>query len=235
MTVVLDPGHGGADKGAQYGQAKESDLVLNIAQKVKKLLNNDADFDVHLTRSEDLQLSLPSRVQKAENLNADLFVSLHANAAIDSRAQGAEFFFQNSVSPDEESLYLAHQENQLLQEQNRNTNQQVDPSKKADVVAILEDMQRQARLYNSLQLTQQLAQSWSDLSPRKTAIKQAPFYVISNTTMPSVLVEVGFLSNPKEARQLLRSEYQQELAQKIYKAIVGYKEKMDKVSNRTLD
>ena len=236
MTVMLDPGHGGGDKGANYGKAKEADLVLSVAQQLQSLLKKDPQFQVHMTRTQDEALTLPARVAKAESIGADLFISLHANAALDSRAMGAEFFFQNSVPPDQESLFLAHQENQLFQEQiEQETSESGAPSKKADVDAILKDLQRQNRLHSSYKFTHELTQAWSQNQGGRATIKQAPFYVISNTKMPSVLVEIGFLSNPEEARRLMRAEYQSELAQKIYKAVLAYKEKVDNPTKRTLD
>lgn len=101
-------------------------------------------------------------------------------------------------------------------------------SKKGDVAAIVEDLHRQNRLSSSLRLTQTLTQVWgTDNNAAQATIKQAPFYVISKTTMPSVLIEIGFLTNPREAKKLVSAEYQNDLAQKIYTALQSYKEKMD--------
>lgn len=238
LHIMLDPGHGGIDTGAVHGPARESDLVLKVAQRLKTLLEKDAQFKVSITRGHDRNVSLSTRVQLAEEAKADLFVSLHANAASDQRAKGVEFFFQNNLPPDEESLYLASQENQLI------TNTQElhelsggdELSKKGDVAAILEDLHRQHRMKSSLRLTQTLNHVWSrDTQAPQASIKQAPFYVISKTSMPSVLIEIGFLTNPREAKKLLTSEYQNDLAQKIYSALVSYKEKVDNRTAKTLD
>lgn len=235
---MLDPGHGGIDTGAVRGSAKEAELVLKVAQQLKKILEGDPQFKVTITRTTDKNISLPLRVQLAEKAKADIFVSLHANAAEDQRAKGVEFFFQNNLQPDEESLFLASQENQMIinSKEIHDISGGDDLSKKGDVAAILEDLQRQNRMKQSLRLTQTLTHVWdSDANAAPATIKQAPFYVVSKTSMPSVLIEIGFLTNPREAKMLLSADYQNNLAQKIYSALVSYKEKMDNHTAKTLD
>lgn len=238
LHILLDPGHGGVDTGAVRGPAKEADLVLKVAQQLKKILESDPQFKVTITRTTDKNISLPQRVELAEKVKADLFVSLHANAADDQRAKGVEFFFQNNLPPDEESLFLASQENQMIinSKELHEISGGDDLSKKGDVAAIVEDLQRQNRMHQSLRLTQTLARIWgTDANAAPTTIKQAPFYVVSKTSMPSVLIEIGFLTNPREAKKLLSADYQSSLAQKIYSALVSYKEKMDNHTAKTLD
>ncbi len=235
LHIMLDPGHGGVDTGAVYSGAKEADLVLKVAQRLKVLLDNDPSFKVSITRTTDRVVALPARVKMAEDAKAELFVSLHANAATDPRAKGVEFFFQNHLPPDEESLFLASQENQMMM--NSKDLHEIsggdDLSKKGDVAAIVEDLQRQNRMNSSLRLTQTLTRVWKkDAEAPHASIKQAPFYVISKTSMPSVLIEIGFLSNPKEAKRLLNTDYQKDLAQKIYTALLNYKEKLETVQPR---
>ncbi len=235
--IVLDPGHGGTDTGAVHSNIKEADLVLKVANKLKILLEKNDKFQVTMTRAADRNISLPDRVKLAEGSKADLFVSLHANAASDQRAKGVEFFFQNNLPPDEESLFLASQENQaVLNSAHASDDNSNELSKKGDVAAIVEDLRRQNRLNSSLRLTQVLTQTWeNDAKASQATIKQAPFYVISKTSMPSVLIEVGFLTNPREAKRLTSSDYQTDLAQKIYSALVSYKEKVDKAEAKTLN
>lgn len=235
---MIDPGHGGIDTGAVYGSTKEADLVLKVAHTLKKLLEDDPQFKVSITRTEDKNINLQSRVALAEKVNADVFVSLHANAATDKRAKGIEFFFQNSLQPDEESLFLANQENQriLNSKELHEISGGDDLSKKGDLAAIIEDLKRQNRMQQSLKLTQTLTQVWNlDRSAASATIKQAPFYVVSKTSMPSVLIEVGFLTNPTESKKLANSDYQTDLAKKIYSALSSFKEKMDNHTAKTLD
>lgn len=238
LHIMLDPGHGGVDTGAVHGAAKEADLVLKVAQRLKTLLEKDTQFQVTLTRAQDRNISLPARVKMAETAKADLFVSLHANAASDQRAKGVEFFFQNNLPPDEESLFLASQENQMIlnNKEIRDISGGDELSKKGDIAAILEDLHRQNRMVSSLRLTKTLTHVWNnDENAPQATIKQAPFYVISKTSMPSVLIEIGFLTNPREAKKLLTTDYQNDLAQKIYSALLSYKEKIDNHTAKTLN
>jgi N-acetylmuramoyl-L-alanine amidase len=238
LHILLDPGHGGIDTGAVYGATKEADLVLKVAQKLKTILAQDENFKVTMSRTEDRNVPLPDRVKLAESVGADLFVSLHANAALDNRARGVEFFFQNNLPPDEESLFLASQENQMIlnSRELHAISGGDDLSRKGDVAAIVEDLHRQNRLLSSFQLTQALTNIWAaDQTAATATIKQAPFYVISKTSMPSVLIEIGFLSNPREYKKLLSTDYQKDLAQKIYSGLRSYKEKMDNRTAKTLD
>lgn len=238
LHIMLDPGHGGVDTGAVHGPTKEADLVLKVAQHLKSLLEKDPQFKVSLTRTQDKNINLPARVAMAESAKADLFVSLHANAAEDKRAKGVEFFFQNNLQPDEESLFLASQENQMIlnSKELHDISGGEELSKKGDIAAIIEDLRRQNRMQESLRLTQTLTQVWnSDSEAANATIKQAPFYVVSKTSMPSVLIEIGFLTNPRESKKLVNPEYQSDLAQKIYSALQSFKEKMDNHTAKTLD
>lgn len=233
LQVMIDPGHGGVDSGSSHLGVQEKDLVLKVAGYLKTLLAENPQFTVQMTREKDQHISLRERVKKAEKAQADLFISLHANSNPSSRVKGTELYFQNSLPPDEESLMLAAQENQneISHEPAGRSPAAVEaPSKKGDVLAIVEDLQRQHRAKSSLKISQILANDWTPAT-----IKQAPFYVVSRTSMPSVLVEVGFLTHPEEAKRLSTLKYQQEIAQKIYKAVVQYKEMMDKIEGQALE
>lgn len=232
LQVMIDPGHGGVDSGTFHSGMKEKDLVLKVAGYLKTLLADNPQFSVQMTREKDQHLSLPERVKKAETAQADLFISLHANSNPDRRVKGTELYFQNSLPPDEESLMLADQENQAEKPGMDGKLHAVTdaPSKKGDIMAIVDDLHRQYRAKSSLKMTQLLSTDWPH-----SAIRQAPFYVVSKTTMPSVLVEVGFLSHPEESQKLNTAKYQQEIAQKIYKAVLQYKEMMDKIEGQALE
>jgi N-acetylmuramoyl-L-alanine amidase len=233
LQVMIDPGHGGVDSGTSHLGVQEKDLVLKVADYLKKLLADNPQFTVQMTREKDQQVSLSERVKKAEKSQADLFISLHANSNPSSRVQGTELYFQNSLPPDEEILVLAEQENQSEHGSSMaatGASLAESPSKKGDIRAIVEDLHRQHRAKSSLKITQLLAHDWV-----KASIKQAPFYVVSKTSMPSVLVEVGFLTHPEEAKKLSSVKYQQEIAQKIYKAVLQYKEMMDNIEGQALE
>lgn len=230
LQVMIDPGHGGVDSGTTHSGIHEKDLVLKVAGYLKTLLEDNPQFSVQMTRQKDQHLSLQERVKKAEKAQSDLFISLHANSNPDSRVKGTELYFQNSLPPDEESLMLADQENQTESATENKLHNNEAPSKKGDILAIVDDLHRQYRAKSSLKMTQLLATDWPH-----TAIRQAPFYVVSKTSMPSVLVEVGFLTHPEESKKLNTVKYQQEIAQKIYKAVLQYKEMMDKIEGQALE
>lgn len=218
---MIDPGHGGADRGAVYAGIKEADLVLSISQKLRELFENDARFRIQMSRAADHSVALPDRVRKAEDLNADLVVSIHANAAQDRRAHGVEFYVQNPMPIEEESLFLAHQESQLITPST--IHEDASLSKSKDVSAIIEDLQRQNKFFKSLDLGEALKKTWQKFQPKTlVSIKQAPFYMISQGRIPSVLVEIGFLSHPQESQLLKAPRYQNEIAQIIHRGILKY-------------
>ncbi len=220
-TVLIDPGHGGADRGAVYTGIKESELVLAVSQKLRQRFENDPRFRIQLSRDSDITMGLPDRVRKAEDLKADLIISIHANASEDARARGVELYVQNPMANDEETLFLAHQESQIVVP--TKTQEDGSLSKSKDVSAILEDLRRQNKFFKSLELSELLKKSWQNLRPKAlVSIKQAPFFVISQGRIPSVLVEIGFLSHPQESQLLKDPRYQKEVAQIIHQGILKY-------------
>lgn len=234
---MIDPGHGGIDNGAVYFDAKESEVALKVSLELKKLLEKDGDFQVSMTRTDDSHVSLEERVKKAEQQKADIFLSLHANASKDQRARGVEFYFQNHLAADEESMYLANLENKMSEQFGREEADQSvsDLSKKSDVLAIVEDLKRNTKMRQSHRLSQKLMQALESRQKLGSRIiRQAPFYVITKTRIPSVLVELGFISNPSEASQLQRPMYQKQLAERIFTGVKDYKEIVDKSELRSL-
>lgn len=226
LKILIDPGHGGADSGAVYGPARESEITLKVAQHLENFLKESPGFQVQLTRRDNRSLSLSERVRIAENGKMDLFLSIHANASTDQRARGVEFYFQNHLPPDEESLFLANLENQMMKETRQNSS---DISKKSDVMAILEDLKRNTKMRQSYTLSDHLLKAWNRKEKNNSnVIRQAPFYVISKTSVPSVLIELGFISNPRESQKLIQPEYQRKIAQKIFQGLQEYKEMVDK-------
>ena len=220
-TLMIDPGHGGADHGAVYAGVKEADLVLSVSQKLKRLFENDTRFRIQMTRDEDRTLTLQERVHNAEILQADLIVSIHANASVDRRARGVEFYVQNPLPNDEDSLFLAHQESQIVASKDFHEDDSLSRAK--DVAAIIEDLHRQNKFFKSLELSELLKKSWQNSRPKSlVSIKQAPFYVISQGRIPSVLIEIGFLSHPQESLLLKDLHYQTEIAHIIHQGILKY-------------
>lgn len=223
VNIVVDPGHGGNDKGAVYGKAQESKVVYDISMQLKELLLKNK-YEVSLTRNKDEFVSLKKRVEISQEKKADLFVSLHANATEDRRAKGIEFFLQ----PPKVSTTFAHKD--LTDEDLKFTNESttddtISLSKKADIKKIISDLHQQIKLKKSISLTSNLKKDLPGV------IKQAPFYVLTRTQVPSVLIEVGFLSHPKENKKLLSEEYQKHLAEKIYSSIENYNLKLSTSAN----
>src|ERR1035437_6847281 len=111
LTVMIDPGHGGRDHGAVKNGVFESNITLNVSRQLRDLLKKDRRFQVLLSRDEDTSVSLYRRAVLAKTKKADIFLSIHVNSSPDLRAKGVEFYFQNQLAPDQESMFLAHQEN----------------------------------------------------------------------------------------------------------------------------
>jgi N-acetylmuramoyl-L-alanine amidase len=213
--VVIDPGHGGSDLGAVRDSFVESKIVLQIAEKVKATLTalstSEKKIVVTLTREKDDTLSLKDRVALANDAGADLFVSLHANTSTSRSITGMEFYFNSPINP--------HKDKETFNSKNLSSN---------EVVAkIKDDFQFYDKTEKSLFLTKAFREKSAE-NVQKAVIKRAPFYVVERTSMPSVLVELGFISNRREARKLISEDYQNEMARLLSAAIIEYKEKSDK-------
>lgn len=208
FVLVVDPGHGGVDTGAVRGIFKESEITLKVAQKIQALIQSEAltnqsqNIEVILTRETNKSLSLENRVKVAEQKKADLFISLHANSSQASYVTGMEFYFKKADHatklPDIEANFA--------------------------VKRIVGDLTSFGQVRQSLkfnQLLQNQIRAWG--KDEKTVIKRAPFFVIEKTSMPSALIEIGYISNLSEAKLLLTDERQQEIAETIVKSIFDFK------------
>ena len=210
FSVILDPGHGGSDLGASRDTFIESKIVLQIAEKIKTELEAH-QITVYLTRGTDSNLSLQHRVDIANQLQADLFISLHANWSRSTSVNGLEFYFSSQNPASHRGLTHSPE------------------VRSEDVIEkIIADLTLLSRQKLSLEFSQQTQAQNPD---KKSVIRRAPFYVIENTEMPAVLVEVGFISNQREARKLVTPEYQDELARALSAAIHDYKTQF---SNKTV-
>ncbi len=226
-NIVIDPGHGGKDDGAVRGTLHEADIALSVAMELKELLSKNPNFNVTLTRENDKTLSLHERIQIAEKAQADLLISIHANASEDHRARGAEFYFQNQLAPEQEALFLASRENETAAELPSSNQDKL--SKKNDLHMILEDLGRNYRITRSALLAKTLLLNWQDHEhQRQQALQQAPFYLVSKLNIPSVLVELGFISHTQEAQRLADPARQKEMAYQLYQGLLKFKEVLDK-------
>ncbi len=222
-VIVIDPGHGGHDPGAiGPDNLCEKDVVLDIALKLKKILSADPDIKVYLTRDKDVFIPLEERTAIANSKNADLFVSIHANASTSREAKGIETYFLNWTD-NEEAMKVAARENQISLKNMKKMN------KGNDVLGVmLGDLERENKRDESLLLANYIQKTLVDeLSKNYKGVvdlstKWAPFYVLLGAEMPSVLVEVSFISNPHEARLLSRKAYREDLAKSIADGIDKY-------------
>lgn len=207
MTVVIDPGHGGDDTGAKGPSGTdEKDITLSIALKLAGELRERLGAMVLLTRDTDVFIPLEDRTAFANTNRADLFISIHVNAAANRDARGIETFFLSMDSTDEDSRRLAAFENSVGQSAE-------DASfEGGDLREILLDMASTSSHHESSRLAEAVHMSMLGATGREgRGIKQAPFTVLVGATMPAILVEVGFISNPSEGK-LLASKKEQALA-----------------------
>lgn len=231
LHIIVDPGHGGRDDGAVRKGRREADIALQVAKELARLLENNPNFKVTMTRTRDATVSLSERTDLAKSLKGDLFLSIHVNASSDPRAQGVEFYFQNQLPPDEDSLFLANKENAKGPISRSQVIHPADPSQflSGDVKFIVQDLQKNYHIEASSEMAKSLASAWSGQNSRRSRrIRQAPFFVVSNVSMPSALVELGFISNKNEAKKLIRKNYQKKLATNLYLGLINFKELLDK-------
>ncbi|MFH2128382.1 MAG: N-acetylmuramoyl-L-alanine amidase [Pseudomonadota bacterium] len=219
--VVIDPGHGGKDPGAQYKGTQEKALVLDIARRVAVKLRKLLGAEVLLTRESDTYLDLEERTAFANTKDADIFVSIHANAAASHRLNGIETYFLNLAS-DEESMRVAARENAT-------TTRSI-----SDLQVILNDLMLNSKINESNRLARSVQGSLLSSTRQKAKVndlevKQAPFYVLIGARMPAVLVEVGFITNPNEHRLLRSNAYRDAVAQGIAEGVARYAKQLKRV------
>lgn len=218
-TIVIDPGHGGKDPGAVYNGMREKDIVLEISKYLYEYLKSDPDLNIHLTRDRDIFIPLEERTAIANKLKADIFVSIHANAAKNKAASGLETFVFN-ITNDRAALEVAALENQA-------TTKSI-----SDLQGILKDILKYSKLEESVSLAgsvqSNLVKNVNASKKQNLGVKQAPFYVLVGATMPAILVETGFISNSEDAAKLKSSNYRKKVAKGIYE---GLKEYISKYNN----
>jgi len=239
LSIMIDPGHGGADHGATREEIRESQLCLQISRYLSEMLKKNLNFKVTLTRTSDEQMSLSERVLLAKENKVDVFLSIHANASEDPKAYGLELYFQNQMAPDEESRFLANIENQNALNKNKDSTLASEKiTSQSDIDGIVEDLKRNHRISESFELSRHLFQALPRSSFGKIknhALRQAPFYVISQTNIPAVLVEVGYISSQNDKSKLISPEYQRKIAISLYEGLVKHKEYLDKQHAKSLD
>ncbi len=215
LTIVVDPGHGGTETGAiGPGGLQEKDVTLQIAKRLASALPRGLSCRVVLTRDSDSVLSLDDRTSVANHEKADLFLSLHANSSRMPGAHGSETYYLSLEASDKLASEIANQENQPGPEGTGVS------SGRRDLDFILWDMAQSAHLKESSELAEAIQAELNALSgTQNRGIKQAPFRVLVGATMPAVLVETAFISNPEEEKRLASATFQQSVADAVAKAV----------------
>ncbi len=226
--VVIDAGHGGKDPGAiGVTGARENDIVLKIAKLTAKYLKeNFPEVEVVLTRDTDVFLELHERSTIANKKDADLFVSIHANSAGSSSAHGTETYVLG-LHKTEANLDVAKRENSVIElEDNHEQHYTFDPNSPEGHIMI--STMQNANLDQSISLASGVQEQFeSRVQRHNRGVRQAGFYVLYRTTMPSILIELGFLSNAEEEKFLNSELGQDYMASAIYRAIKEYKLEVD--------
>jgi N-acetylmuramoyl-L-alanine amidase len=219
QRIVIDPGHGGHDPGTMDKRGlREKDIVLDISQRVRKLLETDG-FEVLMTRDRDVFIPLEERTAIANSKGADLFVSIHVNAARSTKPRGTETYYLNlATTPDAEEV--AARENA------------VTTRRLTDLQSILQKVMNNSKITESRDLAGRVQMDLSSglyastQDSRNRGVKTAPFYVLLGAQMPSVLVEVAYLTNRKDAELLGDSAFRQKAAESIARGIRSYQDSL---------
>jgi N-acetylmuramoyl-L-alanine amidase len=223
-TVVIDPGHGGKDPGAVGKYSKEKDIVLAVALKTGSYIQqNLPDVKVIYTRRRDEFIELHRRAAIANENNADVFISIHCNASKSRQAYGAETFVMGEHRS-EANLEVAMLENKaiLFEENQEEEYGGFDPANTAAYIAL--NLVQSDHKAKSINLAQKVQQQFTERVGRKDrSVQQAGFLVLYRTTMPSILVELGFITHPSEEAFLKSEEGQVYMASAIYRAFKEYK------------
>ena len=220
IIVALDPGHGGEDPGAiGPGGTREKDVVLQIAQRLRDRINQQPNMRAYLTRDADFFVPLHIRVQKARKVQADLFISIHADAFFTERPQGASVFaLSDKGASSSAARWMANKENSADLVGGVNVK-----AKDAQVQKALLDMSTTAQINDSLKLgSAMLGEIGAVGKLHKPRVEQAGFAVLKAPDIPSVLVETAFISNPDEEDKLRSEAYQVQLADALMRGISRY-------------
>ncbi|MDZ7289954.1 MAG: N-acetylmuramoyl-L-alanine amidase [candidate division KSB1 bacterium] len=223
-TIVLDPGHGGHDPGAIGANGvHEKNVTLGIAKRLKRLLEKNLDVRVVMTREDDRFVPLKDRTQLANSVQGKIFISIHCNSNLSRRVNGATTYFLGPAKT-EEALEVARLENSVIR-------YEPDSSAYAGLGAesfILAAMAQNAFNRESEDLAAMVQEELSSKTKlANRGVKQAGYYVLIGASMPNILIETAFISNPRESTLLNDASFQQDLAEAIFNSIKKFKEKYE--------
>ncbi|MBS0424970.1 MAG: N-acetylmuramoyl-L-alanine amidase [Proteobacteria bacterium] len=222
LIIAIDPGHGGKDPGAVGNQGThEKDVTLAIAKKLKERIDKESNMRAILTRDGDYYISLPQRRVNARRANADLFVSIHADANPKAHAHGSSVFtLSEHGATSTTASWLANKENSV----DNDLMGGIDiTSKSKDIKELLLDLSLNATINDSAKLAEYVLKQLGSINHlHKRNVEQAGFAVLKSPDIPSILVETAFLSNPKEEEKLRSKGYQDKMADAMYLGIKKY-------------
>mgnify|MGYP005845234465 CR=1 FL=1 len=230
-VIVIDAGHGGRDPGALGSFSKEKDITLSIALKTGEYIeSNISNVKVLYTRKTDVFLDIKERAEFANKNKADLFISIHANWAKYPGIRGTETFVMG-LAKDQENLEVAMKENEVILLEDNYTTKYEGFDPKSPESYIMFTLMQNIFLEQSTNLASYIQQQYKERIKRiDRGVKQAGFWVLFMTTMPSVLTETGFITNPEEEKFLNSDQGQDYIASAIYRACRGYIEEINKKS-----
>lgn len=236
FTVVIDPGHGGNDPGAIGTRGKEKNINLNVARKLGRLIEDNCnDTKVVYTRKSDIFVPLHRRAEIANNAKANLFISIHTNAVArkNSYVKGTETYTLG-LHRTEENLEVAKKENSviLIEDDYKQRYAGFNPNSSESYI-IFEFMQDK-NMSQSVNFATLIQQNFKSYNRIDKGVHQAGFLVLRETSMPSVLIELGYISNPSEETYLLSDKGTTDLANAIYRAFINYKGNSSKIKPITV-
>ncbi len=223
FTIILDAGHGGKDPGNTYHGYKEKEIALKTTLKVGEYLEKDRDFKIIYTRTTDVFIDLEKRPKIANKANAKLFVSIHCNSVKNFGPSGTETFVMG-LSRSDMNIEVAKNENSviLLEKNYKEKYLGFDPKKPESLIGL--KMMQEENLNSSINLATKIQGNFTKhLNRHSRGVKQQPLWVLDAAYMPSVLIELGFLSNQEEGAFLNSDEGQEKMAKGIAEAIIKYK------------
>jgi N-acetylmuramoyl-L-alanine amidase len=218
--VVIDAGHGGHDQGTSGPNGLlEKDLTLDVAQRLGQLIQQRLGSEVIYTRSDDTYIALKERTAIANRNKADLFLSIHANSSPASSVTGVETYYLNFTNS-AESLSLAARENATSE------NSVYDLKDLIQTITLHEKIEESKEFASCVQASLQTFENRSFPASKNRGIRKAPFVVLIGASMPSVLAEIGFVSNSREESQLSKSAYRQKLAEALFSGVSRYSDSL---------
>lgn len=219
IVVAIDPGHGGKDPGARGPTGvREKDVVLQISRRLSEIIEADPHMRAYLTRSSDRFVNLRERMERSRGAEADLFISIHADAFRDRRVRGATVYVLSSKgASDEAARRLADRENAAL------IGGVALKDKDSTLAGVLLDLSQNAALSASFDVGGEILQEIGQITTvRKKRVQEAPFLVLKSPDVPSVLIETAYISNPNDEKNLASSAYRERLAQAIFAGVTDY-------------